>query len=88
MRIKSNFKIREIAGESIIVNQGQVGADLTRIISLNTSARVLYEALEGKEFELEDVAQTLVDNYGIDKERALTDGAKWVESLKGCGVIG
>ncbi|MBR5857059.1 MAG: PqqD family protein [Bacteroidales bacterium] len=88
MRIKSNFKIREIAGESIIVNQGQVGADLTRIISLNTSARLLYEALEGKEFELEDVAQTLVDNYGIDKERALTDGAKWVESLKGCGVIG
>ena len=87
MKIKSNFKIREIAGESIIVNQGQVGADLTRIISLNSSAKYLYEALEGKEFELEDVAQALVDYYEIEKDRAMTDGAKWVEALKGCGVI-
>ncbi len=87
MKIKSDFKIREIAGESIIVNQGQVGADLTRIISLNSSAKYLYESLEGREFELEDVAQALVDHYGIEKELALTDGARWVESLKGCGVI-
>lgn len=87
MKIKSNFKIREIAGESIIVNQGQVGADLTRIISLNSSAKYLYEALEGREFELEDVANALVEYYGIEKEMALTDGAKWIESLKGCGVI-
>lgn len=42
MKINPNFKLREMAGETIIVNQGHTGADLTRIISLNKSARLLY----------------------------------------------
>ena len=36
MRINTKFKLRDIAGETIIVNQGTPEADLTRIISLNT----------------------------------------------------
>ena len=32
MRIDSKFKLRSIAGENIIVNQGKVGSDLTKII--------------------------------------------------------
>lgn len=41
MRINTKFKLRDIAGETIIVNQGTPEADLTRIISLNTSARII-----------------------------------------------
>lgn len=87
MRINRNFKIREVAGESIIVNQGKVGTDLTRIISLNSTAKFLYQKMEGKEFEVEDAAQALIDEYGIEKELALKDAGKWVESLRGCGVL-
>ena len=87
MRINKDFKIREVAGESIIVNQGKVGTDLTRIIPLNSTAKFLYQKMEGREFEVEEAAQTLVDEYGIEKELALKDAGKWVESLKGCGVI-
>ena len=36
MRVNSNYKLREIAGETIIVNQGKEGVDMTRIISLNS----------------------------------------------------
>ena len=43
MRINPNYKLREIAGETIIVNQGKTGIDMTRIISLNSSAKVLYQ---------------------------------------------
>lgn len=49
MKINPNFKLREMAGETIIVNQGHTGADLTRIISLNKSARLLYERLADKD---------------------------------------
>ena len=45
MRINTKFKLRDIAGETIIVNQGTPEADLTRIISLNTSARLLWNEL-------------------------------------------
>ena len=87
MKINSNYKIREIAGETIVVNQGTANVNMTRIISLNASARLLYEALAGREFTAEDAANVLVDTYGIGEEQALKDATVWIESLQKCGVI-
>jgi hypothetical protein len=87
MRINSNYKLREIAGETIIVNHGKEGVDMTRIISLNKSAKLLYEQLAGKEFSLEEAAQVLMDTYGIDSDLALNDAGKWIDALKECKVI-
>ena len=87
MKINTEHKLREIAGESVVVQQGKVGSDLTKIISLNSSAKYLYETFVGKEFTVEDVAAALVDHYGIDTERAAQDAAKWVDALVSCTVI-
>lgn len=87
MKINSNYKLRSVAGETIVVNQGTTGVDMTRIISLNASAKLLYEELQGKDFAVEDAAKILEKTYGIGHEQAMTDAAKWVESLRGCKVI-
>ena len=87
MRIKAQYKLREIAGETIVVNQGIANVNMTRIISLNKSARLLYESMSGKDFTAEDAAKVLVDSYGISEELALKDAQKWLESLKESGVI-
>ena len=87
MKIKSNYKLREIAGETIVVNQGTTNVNMTRIISLNTSARLLYQEFVEKDFTTEDAAKALVNRYGIDEEKALNDARIWVESLQKCGVI-
>ena len=88
MKINSNYKLRSIAGETIVVNQGTTGTDMTRIISLNASAKLLYEQLLGQEFDLEDAAKVLMDTYGIGSEQALKDAETWVDALRKCGVIG
>lgn len=88
MKINSEYKLREIAGETIVVNQGTACVNMTRIISLNASAKLLYETLAGREFTLEDAAAVLTEAYGIDNEQALTDAQAWVEALKGCNIIG
>jgi hypothetical protein len=87
MKINSNYKIREVAGETIVVNQGTAGMDMTRIISLNASAKLLYESLSEKVFTLEDAAAVLVSTYGISQEQALKDAQVWVEALQKCKVI-
>ena len=87
MKIKSTYKLREIAGETIVVNQGTTSVDMTRIISLNESARLLYLELMGKEFTLNDVADVMVEKYGITQELALSDAGKWVDILIWCGII-
>ena len=87
MRINTNYKIREIAGETIVVKQGTLDVNITRIISLNASARLLYEQLYGKEFTLDDAARVLVATYNISLEQANKDVAVWAEALIKCGVI-
>ena len=87
MKINSHYKLREVAGETIVVNQGTTGMDMTRIISLNASARLLYESLANKDFTLEDAAQILSDTYGIPAEVAKKDAQVWVEALQKCGII-
>ena len=87
MKINPNYKLREIAGETIVVNQGTAEVNMTRIISLNSSARLLYESLVNKDFTLEDVAQILSDTYDIPAEVALKDAQVWVEALQKCGII-
>lgn len=87
MKIKSDYKLREIAGETIIVNQGTASVNMTKIISLNASARMLYETLAEKEFSVEDAAQVLISTYGISNELAQKDADNWINNLKNCGVI-
>ncbi len=87
MKIKPDYKLREIAGEAIIVSQGKTGVNLTRVISLNASARLLYERLEGKEFTMQDVADVLTTTYQIAEEQARKDAAHWMNKLMECGVI-
>lgn len=60
MKINSKFTIREIAGDTIIVNQGKANVNMTCVISLNDSARLLFEKLSNIDFELEDAANILV----------------------------
>lgn len=87
MKIKENYKIRQIAGEYLVVSQGHGVADMTRVISLNQSAVQLWEALFGREFTEDDAAEVLVKLYGIEQERALIDAKVWIEKLQGCHVI-
>lgn len=87
MKINSNYKIREVAGEIIVVNQGTANVNMTRIIALNASAHLLYESLADKDFTLEDAADILSETYGISAEVALKDAQVWVDALQKCGII-
>lgn len=87
MKINPNYKLREIAGETIVMKQGKAGSDFTRILSLNSSARLLYERLYGKDFTVEDAAAVLTEEYGIDQERALKDADSWADNLMNLGVL-
>lgn len=86
MKIKEQYKVREMAGENVIIMQGKHGSDLTKIISLNQSALYLWNELQGREFDVETVANLIVEQYGIDKSIATTDAERWIEKLRECNI--
>ena len=62
MKIREEFKVREMAGEHVIVMPGRGGAaDMTRIVSLNPSSMYLWEKLRGREFTAADAALLLTE---------------------------
>ena len=87
MRIKEGYKVRNIAGENIVVCQGTLNMDFTKVIYLNKTSVELWNQFEGKEFTLEDVVNFLCSQYGINSERATSDGQKWMDALTGCGIL-
>jgi len=87
MKIKPIYKVRRLAGENLIVEQGRLNANMTKVISLNDTAAMLWEEFFGKDFTGEDVADFLVEKYGIDKERATADAIKWIDKMKECNIV-
>ncbi len=88
MKIRSEYRLRELAGEPVVVVPGNGGsADLTRLVSLNESARYLWERFEGREFSAEELAEALVEHYEVDAERARRDARSWIERLTECGIV-
>ena len=87
MKIKEGYKIRRIAGENVVVMQGSLGADMTRIISLNDSGAWLWQEFSGKDFSVEAAAELLCRRYDVEPATALKDARKWIDTLIGCKAI-
>ena len=87
MKISEKFKVREMAGEHVIIMPGRVGADMTRILELNDSSLYLWETLRGRDFTTEEAAGLLTERYEVDEAIALRDAQAWAGKLAECGVL-
>lgn len=83
MKIREGFVLREICGEKVVSPEGFRSVNFSKLITLNATAAWLWENLEGKDFTPESMADMLVSQYDVDKERALADSKalcdKWLE---------
>ena len=87
MKINSSYKLHEIAGEKMLVIKGAAGADLTRVVMLNSSAEMLWNAVQGKDFEQSVVVGLLIQKYGIELLQAVADADAWIASMLKAGLV-
>ena len=93
MKAKPGFNLRVVCGENIIVAEGEENIDFSDIISLNDSALLLWNSVEGKDFTIDDLADILVDNYEIDentplqRDIALKDAQELVDQWLEAGIM-
>ncbi|MBQ7518321.1 MAG: PqqD family protein [Bacteroidales bacterium] len=87
MKLKSGFVLREVCNQKIVAAEGLQNINFNKLLALNVSAAFLWEEVEGKEFTVEDLADALVREYGIDKELALKDSQNLLDSWRAAGVL-
>lgn len=87
MKIKNGFEMRNVCGEHVIVATGRENIDFSKVISLNESAADLFTAMEGREFEVDDMVKALTDIYDVDEATARQDAQKVAQQWLEIGLI-
>lgn len=87
MKIREELKVREMAGENVVIMPGRVGSDMTKVLSLNGSSIYLWNTLQGREFTAAQAADLLMEHYEVDSATALRDAHAWIVRLEECGVL-
>lgn len=82
MKFDDRKKVRNVAGENIVIMQSDNTVDMTKVVALNESAMIVYQRLTGKDFTVADVAQVLTDEYEVDEAMALRDAEALVASMR------
>ena len=74
----------DVCGEAVVVAHGKENIDFSKVISLNESAAYLWEKVKGREFNAEELAQLLTEEYEVDLDTARRDVEKmladWVDA--------
>lgn len=81
-----NYILREIAGEAVLVAIGAEIADFCGIVTLNTSAKVIWKALEQGATK-QQLVQKLLETFELTEERAEEDVEKVLQLLQEHGMI-
>ena len=79
MKIKEGFILREVAGDTIAMPSCEM--NLNAMITLNETGAFLWKLLETETTE-EELAASIVKQYGVDDETAKTAVHNFVEKLK------
>ncbi len=73
-----------VCDQNIISSHGKQNINFSKVITLNESASVVWNALIGKEFTFVDAAKALTEEYEVEEAIALVDAEKlikdWIEA--------
>lgn len=87
MRINEAYKVRQIAGENIVMIQGKDQIDLTQVISLNETSLWLWQQVANREFTPDDITALLQSRFDIDAATARADAETWIKELTRYDII-
>jgi len=82
MKFNSNYILRDIAGETLLVRQGREGIDMTRVVAMNESGAFLCKKLHSRDFTPSMAALALAEEYGIGIDLAEKDASDWIKTLR------
>lgn len=81
MKIKEGFSLKEVAGKTIIVASGERALNFNKIIHINYSGKLLFEALSVGKSE-EELVKILLDTYDVNEAVARKDVKIFIQMLQ------
>ena len=82
MKLKKDFKLRQVCGENVVTAEGMQAIDFSKLVSLNDTAAFLWKEAEKQgDFTAASLAKALCGEYDVEESQAVKDCeaivAKW-----------
>jgi len=86
MKVKSEYILRELAGQNIVVPIGSEAVNFNGVITLNNSGKRLFKKLK-EETTKEGLVQELLDTYDVSIEQATKDVELFLHKLESNNIL-
>ena len=87
MKTKKGFRLRELGGDYILIGESVELVSFNNMITFNETAAYLWQAVEGKEFDVDTLTQLLLDEYEVTEDIAREDAQATIDDWKEIGII-
>lgn len=86
MKIKNGFTVHSIGSEHIVVPVGELATEISAVIRLNGSGKLLWDNMQ-EEFSVESLTAVLLERYEVDEATAKATVEAFLQSLKNGNIL-
>ena len=86
MKRKSNFVMKDVGGECLLVPIGSRVKDMNGIVTMNATGKCVWELLS-EEHSVDDLVAIIAGQFDVDFERARADVRAFVNKIKQIGLL-
>lgn len=86
MKVKSDYVLREVADQYIVVPTGASSVDFNGIITLNKSGSRLFKQLENDTTK-DELISFLLDTYDVSNQKAKEDVDVFIDKLERNNIL-
>lgn len=87
MKTKKGFRLRELGGDYILIGESVELVNFNNLITFNETAAYLWQKVEGKEFDVEELTQLLLSEYEVSEDIAREDAQATIDDWREIGII-
>lgn len=86
MRIKEGLVLREVAGRAVVIPVGDASKELSGMIKLNATGRLVWEGVAAGRTAGE-IAAEMMDRFEVDEATARADVDSFVSKMSEAGLL-
>lgn len=86
MKLKGEYMLREIAGESVAIPVGSTALDFNGLICINAVGDVIWRGLQADKTR-DEILQDILDKFEVSRDEATVDLDEFLNRLKKCNLL-
>ena len=86
MRILDGFVLRPFVQEYIVTGDSPDRVDFSKVVSLNETAAWLWNQVQGRDFNADELVALLTEHYDVSEQNARADVLRLLDQWKHAGL--